>query len=56
MLTNTMIRILYAAGGFLSGVVLTGVVGCVFKDKIENFVNGESDDVEPVNVEEVNID
>ena len=55
MLTNTLIRILYGVGGFVSGAVMCGVAGYLFKDKIEDFMSGEKvEDVSPV--DEVHID
>lgn len=54
-MSNLVIKILYGVSAFMAGVIVTGAVGTVCKDKIEGMLNKESDkDCDPVN--EVNID
>lgn len=54
-MSNLVIKILYGVSAFMAGVIATGVVGTVCKDKIEGMMNKESDEnCDPVN--EVNID
>lgn len=54
-MSNLVIKILYGVSAFMAGVIVTGAVGTVCKDKIEGIMNKKCDeDCDPVN--EVNID